>query len=320
MPTILHRPRRTTGEAGRAIGRGLTVLAMVCVLAVWGRGARGEPIGGQDDVIGTPQLYTARESDTLVAVARAYDLGYVEIRAANPRIDPRRAGASGMVALTTRHILPDAPRRGIVVNLPELRLYYFPPSGAVRSFPIGIGRAGKETPLGHTRITRKALNPVWTPTRSERAEDPRLPRRVGPGPDNQMGNRALYLGWDEYAIHGTNHPDSIGQRDSHGCIKMYPEDIATLFGLVAIGTPVMVVNQPAKVGWLAGELYLQVHPNVADADAIVAHGQPDTAPAVEADSMIVRAAGKDADRLDWAAIHWTERRRSGLTTRVTTPR
>ena len=320
MPTILHRPRRTTGEAGRAIGRGLTVLAMVCVLAVWGRGARGEPIGGQDDVIGTPQLYTARESDTLVAVARAYDLGSVEIRAANPRIDPRRAGASGMVALTTRHILPDAPRRGIVVNLPELRLYYFPPSGAVRSFPIGIGRAGKETPLGHTRITRKALNPVWTPTRSERAEDPRLPRRVGPGPDNQMGNRALYLGWDEYAIHGTNHPDSIGQRDSHGCIKMYPEDIATLFGLVAIGTPVMVVNQPAKVGWLAGELYLQVHPNVADADAIVAHGQPDTASAVEADSMIVRAAGKDADRLDWAAIHWTERRRSGLTTRVTTPR
>jgi L,D-transpeptidase ErfK/SrfK len=292
---------------------------MVCVLALRGPGAHGGPAGGQDDVIGTPQLYTAHESDTLVAVARAHDLGYVEIRAANPRVDPSRPRAGTMVLLPAQHILPDAPRRGIVVNLPELRLYYFPPSGPVRSFPIGIGRPGKDTPLGQTRITGKAVDPVWTPTQSERAENPALPKRVGPGPHNEMGHRALYLGWDEYAIHGTNRPDSIGRRDSHGCIRMYPEDIETLFGLVAVGTPVMVVNQPAKVGWLAGELYLQVHPAVADADAIAANGQPRAASVADADGMVMRAAGADADRLDWPAIHWTEGRRSGLATPVTRP-
>jgi L,D-transpeptidase ErfK/SrfK len=279
---------------------GLAALTLVAVLALRGPLAQGGPAGAQSDVIGTPEVYTAREQDTLAAIARAHDLGYLEISAANPRLDPLHPGAGTTILLPTQHILPDAPRRGIVVNLSELRLYYFPPDGPVRSFPIGIGRIGHATPAGTTRVIGKALNPVWIPTQSERKEKPRLPKRVGPGPDNEMGDRALYLGWDEYAIHGTNDPASIGRRDSHGCIRMYPEDIATLFGLVAVGTPVAVVNQPAKVGWMAGELYLQVHPSVAD----------------EADGMIARAAGKDADRLDWPAIHWTEVRQSGLATQV----
>ncbi len=294
--------------------RGVTpaMLALICVLGLCGRGA----LASQDDVIGAPQFYSAQETMTLRDVARANGLGYVETRAANPGIAPRRRGASRTVALPTQHILPDAPRRGIVVNLPEMRLYYFSPAGPVLSFPIGIGKVGKETPLGRTQITRKAANPVWFPTPSERAENPALPARVGPGPNNELGDRALYLGWDEYAIHGTNNPDSIGRRDSHGCIKLYPDDIETLFRLVPVGTPVVVVNQPVKVGWLAGELYLQVHPDVADADAIEANGQP-AARAADADRIIARAAGKDADRLDWTAIHLAEQKRNGMATRVT---
>ena len=298
-----------------AILRGATLAALILVggLAAGGRGALASP----DDVIGAPRVYRALATMGLLDVARANGLGYVETVAANPGIDPRPDGTSRTVALPTQHVLPDAPRRGIVVNLPEMRLYYFPPSGPVRSFPIGVGKVGKETPSGRTQITRKAAYPVWVPTQSERAEDRTLPARVGPGPANQLGDRALYLGWDEYAIHGTNNSDSIGRHDSHGCIKLYPDDIATLFEIIPVGTPVLVVNQPVKVGWLADELYLQVHPDLADADAIAANGRTATATAVDADGMIVRAAGKDASRLDWTAIHRAEQERSGLATRVT---
>ena len=122
-------------------------------------------------------------------------------------------------------MLPDAPRRGIVINLAELRLYYFPNGGEPLSFPIGIGREGWETPLGRTRIVRKTVHPVWIPTNSEHEERPELPQSVAPGPDNPMGDYALYLGWGGYAIHGTNRPSSVGQRGSHGCIRLYPEDM-----------------------------------------------------------------------------------------------
>lgn len=287
----------------RSIHRGLTpaALAMVGLLGGWGPGAHAEGA----DVIGAPQTYAALATMTLQDVARANGLGYDEIRAANPQPGARQPGADWTAILPTRHVLPDAPRRGIVVNLAEMRLYYFPPSGPVRNFPIGIGKAGKETPLGRTRIIGKAVGPVWVPTPSERAENPALPARVGPGPNNELGDRGLYLGWDEYLIHGTNNSDSIGRHDSHGCIKLYPDDIAALFALVPVGTPVLVVDQPAKVGWLAGELYLQVHPGAENPAAV--------------DQMIARTAGKDAGRLDWAAIHRAERQRDGLVVRVTDP-
>jgi L,D-transpeptidase ErfK/SrfK len=219
----------------------------------------------------------------------------------------------------TRHVLPDAPRRGIVINLPELRLYYFPPKGEPRSFPIGIGGEGKETPVGRTVVAAKRLHPVWVPTRSEHEDDPDLPASIGPGPDNPMGERALYLGWQGYAVHGTNKPYSIGRRDSHGCIRLYPEDIAWLFQEVAIGTPVTVVNQPAKLGWSGGELYLEVHPTQQDADALESEGAPRSALAIDADDLVLKAAGADADRLDWYTIHLAETRRDGVAVQVTRP-
>ncbi len=273
----------------------------------------------QQDLIGIPTIYVTRESDTLLDIARAYDLGYVETRAANPGIDPWLPGAGKVLTLPTQIVLPDAPRRGIVMNLAELRLYYFPPAGEPLSFPIGIGREGWETPVGHTRIVRKSVHPVWVPTASEHEENPDLPAMVGPGPNNPMGDYALYLGWRGYAIHGTNRPYSVGRRGSHGCIRLYPEDIEVLFHAVAPGTPVTVIDQPAKVGWSAGELYLEVHPTQADADALEKKGVPRSSSAIDADELVLKAAGLDAGRLDWYTIHLAETRRSGVPVQVTRP-
>jgi L,D-transpeptidase ErfK/SrfK len=271
--------------------------------------AHGAPT---DDVIGLPSLYVTVAKDTLLDVARSYDLGYVEIRAANPGIDPWLPGAGKTLKLPTQHVLPDAPHRGIVINLPELRLYYFPAQGAPVSFPIGIGGEGKETPVGHTRVVAKRVHPTWIPTKSEHEENPDLPAVVPPGPDNPMGDYALYLGWQGYAIHGTDRPYSIGRRDSHGCIRLYPEDIEKLFHLVAVGTPVAVVDQPAKAGWTGGMLYLEIHPKLSDADSLESQGKPRSSDPIDAEAVVLKAAGEEADDLDWHRIGLAERQRSGI--------
>jgi L,D-transpeptidase ErfK/SrfK len=158
------------------------------------------------DLVGEIASHVTREEDTLLDIARDNDLGYVEIRAANPGIDPWLPGAGKLVTLPSQHVLPDAMRRGIVINLAELRLYYYPPRGEPRTFPIGIGGEGKETPVGHTIVAQKRTHPVWVPTKSEHEENPDLPLSVGPGVENPMGDFALYLGWTGYAVHGTNKP------------------------------------------------------------------------------------------------------------------
>jgi len=271
------------------------------------------------DVIGAPASYVTREEDTLLDIAKDRDLGYVEIRAANPGIDPWLPGAGRTVILPSQHVLPDAPRRGIVINLAELRLYYYPLHGEPQTFPIGIGGEGKETPVGRTVVADKRAHPVWIPTKSEHEENPDLPASVGPGPDNPMGDYALYLGWKGYAMHGTNKPYSIGRRDSHGCIRLFPDDIAWLYRAVAPQTPVAVVDQPAKVGWIDDELYLEVHPTQADADALEAEGAPRSTEAIDADDLVVKAAGGDAPRLDWYTIHLAETRRDGIPVQITRP-
>jgi L,D-transpeptidase ErfK/SrfK len=291
--------------------------ALIMTMAVlWS----GEPsTAWAADLIGEKASYVTREEDTLLDIARDNDLGYVEIRAANPGLDPWLPGAGKSVTLPGQHVLPEAPRRGIVINLAELRLYYYPPRGESRTFPIGIGGEGKETPVGRTIIADKRLHPVWVPTKSEHEENPDLPASVGPGPDNPMGDFALYLGWKGYAVHGTNKPYSIGRRDSHGCIRLYPDDIAWLYRQVVSGTPVTVVDQPAKVGWSGGELYLEVHPSQADADALEAEGVPRSTEAIDADDLVARAAGWDVPRLDWYTIHLAEVQRTGVPVQVTRP-
>jgi L,D-transpeptidase ErfK/SrfK len=226
-----------------------------------------------DQVIGTLQVTHARGEDTLPDIARRFNLGYEEIVRANPGVDPWLPGEGREIALPTQFVLPNAPREGLVINLAQLRMFYFPKAKEgeprkVITHPIGIGKVGWQTPQGTTKVTGKAKNPTWFPPASVRKEhaaagDP-LPSKVPPGPDNPLGTHLLTLGWPSYLIHGTNKPYGVGLRSSHGCVRFYPEDIAVLYHQVPVGTKVTVVNQPFVFGWQDDALYVQAFPVLED--------------------------------------------------------
>ncbi|MBP6058021.1 MAG: L,D-transpeptidase family protein [Nitrosomonas sp.] len=226
-----------------------------------------------EDVVGTLQVITASKDDTLSDIARRFNLGYEEIISANPNVDPWLPRAGTKIVIPTQFVLPDAPRQGIVINLAAMRLFYYPKAKPgepqkVITHPVGIGRVEWKTPEGTTRIVSKKENPAWIPPLSIRKEhakngDP-LPAVVPPGPDNPMGTHVLKFDWPSYAIHGTDKPPSIGLRGSHGCLRMYPEDIVTIYNEVPVGTPVRVVNQPRLLGWRERMLYLQTYPVLED--------------------------------------------------------
>lgn len=221
------------------------------------------------DVIGEIQITRSTKDDTLSDIARRFNLGYEELVRANPGVDPWVPGEGREIILPTQFVLPNAPREGVVVNLAELRVFYFPKPKpgepqTVITHPIGIGKVGWNTPEGDTKVVSKRKNPVWVPplsVRKEHAEhgDP-LPKVVPAGDDNPLGAFAMNLGWPGYLIHGTNKPYGVGMRSSHGCMRFYPEDIALLFDEIAIGTKVHVVNQRMVSGWRDGLLYVQVMP------------------------------------------------------------
>lgn len=222
----------------------------------------------KERVVGVEQVVTALPEDTLLDIARRHGLGYEEIRLANPELDTWIPGAGEKVVLPTRFVLPNAPRRGIVINLAELRLYYYLPGSdsqppRVMTFPVSIGRSAWPTPQLITSVIAKDLDPAWRPPASIRAERAQrgetLPARVPPGPDNPLGRHSLRLERPSYLIHGTNKPYSIGMQVTHGCIRLYPEDIATLHQSVPLGTPVQIVNQQVKAAWHRGTLYVEVH-------------------------------------------------------------
>ena len=269
-----------------------------------------------EDVIGTAAAERVRSGDTLLEIARRHDLGFAEIRAANPGLDPWLPQEDALVILPLEHVLPDAPRRGIVINLAELRLYHYA-QGDVESFPLGIGRTGWQTRTGRTSVVRKASRPVWVPTASERADEPELPARVPPGPDNPMGDFALYLAWPGYAIHGTNRPYSIGRRDSHGCVRLYPDDIARLYRSVPIHTQVTVVDQPVKLGWRSGQLYLEVHSGQAGADLLEQGVTPPPPPLQLLLAAVSAAAGGQAHRVVWDTVVLTGQQMRGVPVQVT---
>ena len=277
-----------------------------------------------DDMIGTLRHVITAYEDTLLDLARANGLGYVEMIAANQGIDPWVPGENTPIVLPTAHVLPDAERHGLVVNLAEHRLYYFGPDGAEpETFPLGVGREGWGTPLGSTEIVRKKERPTWFPPESIRAKKPHLPKAVPPGPHNPLGSHALYFDWPSYLIHGTNMPWGVGRRVSHGCIRLYPEDIARLFELVPVGTPVQVISQAIKIGWYGGELYVEAHPEAEQADELEWTGQIESVDArSRADALyrIITQAGAAQDRLDWHLIRKALEERSGVPVQVTVDR
>lgn len=224
----------------------------------------------RDSLIGEIKTITSVYDDTLVSIARENGLGYHEIKLFNPEVDIWLPGEGSEILLPAMFLLPHAPRSGIVLNIPEMRLYYFPDNNKneVVTYPLGIGREGWGTPYVKTNVIQKDRDPYWYPPESIREEhaakgDP-LPEIIGPGPDNPLGKFALRLGLPAYLIHGTNKPAGIGMRVSHGCIRLYPEDIEELYSMVGVGTQVRIVNQPYKLGQHQGKLYLEAHPYLSE--------------------------------------------------------
>ena len=224
-------------------------------------------------VVGEPQVVFAGPDDTFSDLARTYGLGYDDISDANPGVDPWLPGEGTAILLPTQYVLPDAPKRGVILNIAAKRLFYYPPKAEgelqqVLTYPIGIGRVGWETPLGDTTVIAKAENPSWwvpASVRREHAEmgDP-LPSVVAPGPDNPLGTRVLKLDMPGYLIHGTNQPYGVGMRVSHGCVRLYPENIEYLYTLVDLGEVVTIMNEPYQIGRRDGVIYFEAHEPLED--------------------------------------------------------
>ena len=234
------------------------------------------PERAEDSIIGDPpyqvKYVAAKYEDTLIDIAVAHHLGQEEIVLANPSVDRWLPGAGTPVRIPTSFILPNAPRQGIVVNLPEMRIYYYPDKSRVVTYAVGVGRENNwKTPLGRTQIVGKMENPSWTPPPSiiaeHLAEGDVLESYYPPGPDNPLGLFAFRLGIPGYLIHSTQKTNGIGMRVSHGCMRMYPADIEKFFPTVKVGTPVNIVNQSIKVGWYHDTLYMEVYPEMEETPA-----------------------------------------------------
>lgn len=243
-------------------------LSALCVAPIASALELPLPAAG-DDVVGRVQVIKASYEDTFADLGKKYDLGYLEMVAANPGVDAWLPGVGTEVVLPTRYILPPGPREGVVINLAEYRLYYYPKDRpVVYTYPLGIGREGWDSPISETSITVKTPNPGWTPPQSilrEHAEagDP-LPAYVPPGPDNPLGPYKLTLGLPGYLIHGSNKKFGIGMRVSHGCFRMLNHNVLELASVVPVGAKVRIINEPYKFGMSQGELYLEAHATLSD--------------------------------------------------------
>ena len=267
------------------------------------------------DLIGQVQVDYAVHEDTLLDIARRYSIGHQEIVQANPGVDLWIPGEGTPVVVPSRYILPDAPRKGIVLNVPEMRLYYYPKpttgeKPVVITHPVSIGRMDWKTPLGKTSVIAKHTDPNWYPPASIKAEhaangDP-LPDVVPAGPDNPLGRYALRLGKPGYLIHSTNKPFGIGMRVTHGCVRMYPEDIERMFPQVPVNTPVYIVNQPVKVGWLGNSLFMEVHPSLEE------EVLPLEEAIAQAEKIVADKAGSEAQSADPEAIRLLVEQASGI--------
>lgn len=251
------------------------VAGLLLATSVAGAAELPWPAPGQA-LVGETRQVIATEPDTLVEIARRHGLGYEELVLANPAVDRWLPGEGTAVVLPTRYILPRGPREGLVVNIAEMRLYYYVPAGKklparIITYPVGVGRDDWKTPETATRIAAKLTDPAWYPPRSIRKEHAAkgkpLPAVVPAGPDNPLGRHVLKLGIDGgYFIHGTSQMYGIGMPVTHGCVRLYPEHVEALFKQVPVGTPVRIVNQPYKTAWRDGVLWVEAHPDVADDD------------------------------------------------------
>lgn len=274
-----------------------------------------------EDIVGEVQVIKAKYEDTFADIGTANDLGYLEMVAANPGVDPWLPGVDTEIILPTRFILPPGPREGIVINLAEYRMYYFPKGqNVVHTYPLGIGREGWGSPITRTSIAAKTPNPTWTPPASIRKEhaaegDP-LPAVVPAGPDNPLGPFKFTLGTPGYLIHGSNKKFGIGMRVSHGCFRMLNHNVLALAKIVPVGTSVRIINEPYKFGIRGGKIYLEAHTPLDD------HGEPSI---VDKHTQVINALLqredlKDDARLDWEVVREVVAAEDGLPVEIAAPR
>lgn len=224
-----------------------------------------------EDIIGNITTEEVKPGDNLGKIGRRHDIGYLEMREANPQLDDGIMEVGDQIMIPGRFILPPAPRKGIVVNLAEMRMYYYPDNGKeVYTYPVGIGRVAWQTPEGEGKITTKIKDPTWYAPKSIRDDRAKegviIPAIVKPGPNNPLGRYKMNLSFPGYLIHSTNMPEGVGMRSSSGCIRMLPEDAEQLFNMVKVGTPVTIINRPYKIGWSQSQLYLEAHSPLQEQD------------------------------------------------------
>jgi L,D-transpeptidase ErfK/SrfK len=294
------------------------VLPLALLAPAAGAHAESFALAPDQALVGAPDYYVTGKDDTLLDVARQNDLGYSALMTVNAKMDPWLPGDGKTVTLPKAFLLPDGPRKGIVIDLAAQRLYYFPPDGkTVETYPIGTGDQAGMTPTGSTRVTAKTAHPAWYPTASIRKAEPDLPAVVPAGPDNPLGDYALRLGWPSYLVHGTNKPYGVGRNVSHGCIRLYPEDIERLFHEVKVGTPVRVVDKAMRIAWANGELYVSLAPT-HDQMVEISENQP-MSEQVPSDlfTAVAHAAGEQVSRVDWKLVAWIGQQRPSMPIAVT---
>nr|WP_203230060.1 L,D-transpeptidase family protein [Azotobacter chroococcum] len=268
-----------------------------------------------EDVVGQVQVIKAKYEDTFADIGQANDIGYLEMVAANPGVDPWLPGGGTEVLLPTRYILPPGPREGIVINLAEYRMYYFPKDqNVVHTFPLGIGREGWGSPIAETRITGKIKDPAWYPPKSIREEhaadgDP-LPTVVPAGPDNPLGPFKFTLGLSGYLIHGSNKKFGIGMRVSHGCFRMLNHNVLQLASMVPVGTTVRIINEPYKFGISGDKVYLEAHAPLEDDESAKSSVVDKHAALV--DELLKRNDLLGQRRLDWEVVREVVAAEDGL--------
>jgi L,D-transpeptidase ErfK/SrfK len=305
--------RSAKGGGGLRLARTLSICVALLLIAVLGQASVLAttfplPTAG-NDIVGRLQTAQVEQGDTFSTIARRYDVGYYELVESNPDINPDTLVPGTVLVIPTRHILPKVPYEGIVINLAEMRLYYFlKDSHQVVTVPVGIGRRDWDTPLGVLTIVEKMAKPTWhvpDSIREARAlEGVDLPHSVAPGPENPLGNYAMRLSMRTYLIHGTNDPSGVGRRSSSGCIRLYPEDIEYIFNRVSPGTPVRIINQPYKLGWRKNKLYIEAHQPLAE------HASPDDL--TLALNTIKEIAQLHPIHVDWNKVTELAEERSGI--------
>lgn len=293
------------------IGKVCSALLLLTSTQVFATAYQAPP--PQQSIIGHVRYDTAHYGDNVVKFAKHYDLGYNAIVNANPHLTMQRQFPSGAsVQIPTQHLLPNQPRQGIIINLPEMRMYYFPAgTNAVYTYPIGIGKIGKTIPITKTSITRKATDPTWTPPDDIREFNLKengivLPQVMPPGPDNPLGPYAIYMRVPTYLIHSTIFPESVGKRASFGCIRMYERDIKEFFPSITSGIPVAIINDPVKLGWQNNRLFMEAHQPLEEHNREYDSSLPGIV------HRISSSAQNQPVLVDWQLISYIAREHDGL--------